>query len=189
MRPQTRNTGSDRWGNLLSAAQAGDKWAYGDLLRELLPVLRRIVTARMGRDEAEDVVQEILISLHTARHSYQQGRPFLPWLMAIARYGIADHLQRKSRNRRLEAAVMELADDAVPAGFDLRLEDREFLGKGLASLPISQRMALEMTKLRQLTLEEAAFESGMSITALKVAVHRGIHTLRRNWTAEEAGAA
>lgn len=188
MKPRIDDRMEKGWEGLMAAAQDGDRRAYGELLRALLPVLRRIVTARMGSAESEDVVQDILISLHTARHSYQRERPFLPWLMAIARYGIADHLQRRSRNKRLERAWSEVSEGQTPAFFDRQLEAREFVGKGLASLPASQRMALELMKLRQLSLEEASAESGMSVATLKVAVHRGLRALQRNWAGKEQAA-
>lgn len=189
MGPRLDDRKQKGWEGLMADAQDGDRQAYGELLQALLPVLRRIVAARMGRAESDDVVQDILISLHTARHSYQRERPFLPWLMAIARYGIADHLQRRSRNQRLEKVWSEIAETSSPARFDRQLEAREFVGKGLASLPASQRMALELMKLRQLSLEEASVESGMSVAALKVAVHRGLRSLQRNWAGKEQAAA
>lgn len=181
--------GVNGWEGLMAVAQDGNQSAYGELLRALLPVLRRIVTARMGTGEAEDVVQDILISLHTARHTYLREQPFLPWLMAISRRRIADHLQKRSRNHRLEQAFSEIAETSFPARFDAQLEAREFVGKGLASLPASQRMALELMKLNQLSLEEASAKSGISIAALKVAAHRGLRALQQNWATRESIAA
>lgn len=173
------------WEDMMTAAQDGDRRVYADLLKALLPVLRRIVIARMGSAESEDVVQDILISLHTSRHSYLRERPFLPWLMAIARHGIADHMQRRGRARRLEKAFGEISEEASPARFDRQLEARDFVNKGLASLPASQRMALELMKIRQLSLDEASRNSGMSIGTLKVAVHRGLRALQQNWATKE----
>jgi len=189
MKPRSDDRKQNGWDGLMAAAQDGDRQAYGELLRALLPVLRRIVAARMGSAESEDVVQDILISLHTARHSYHRERPFLPWLMAISRCRIADHLQRRSRNRRMEMVWSEIADTSSPALFDRQLEARELVGKGLASLPASQRMALELMKLRQLSLEEASVESGMSVASLKVAAHRGFRSLQQNWAGKEQAAA
>ena len=143
--------------------------------------MRRVVRARMGSADSEDVVQDILISLHASRHSFEPERPFLPWLMAIIRFGIADHLSKRTRTQRLETAYAEVIEPSIPPLFDHRLEAREFVRKGLARLPASQRMALELTKLRQLSLEEASVESGMSISALKVAAHRGLRALQTKW--------
>ncbi|MCZ8149589.1 MAG: sigma factor, partial [Roseomonas sp.] len=74
-----------RWSRMMAAAQAGDARAYGDLLRECLPLLRAICRARLRDEtEAEDAVQDTLLTIHRARSSYNASRPFRPWLIAIA---------------------------------------------------------------------------------------------------------
>src|SRR5690349_16753943 len=82
---------------LMRAAQAGDRESYARLLHELIPLLRRAVRrqrALLKPQDAEDLVQDILLSLHQARRSYDPARPFLPWLMAIVRNRVTDGTRR-----------------------------------------------------------------------------------------------
>src|ERR1700749_83710 len=91
------------WAEAMRAARRGDAAVYECLLGEIAEVLRRLIRGRLARlgwaaHETEDLVQEILIGLHTKRHTWDTDRPFLPWLYAIARYKIADgarHLRRE----------------------------------------------------------------------------------------------
>jgi RNA polymerase sigma-70 factor (ECF subfamily) len=176
---------SRRLGELMRRAQEGDRRAYGELLRLIAPRLRRLVRQRSRRIQpcdVEDLVQDILLSLHAVRATYDPARPFMPWLTAIARNRIADGARREHRR-----AVNELATDKLPETFPApganRLiesyGDGEALARAMAELPPGQRRAVELTKLGELSLKEAAAASGMSIGALKVAVHRGMGALRK----------
>ena len=83
----------------MQAAQAGDAEAYQRLLRELLPWVRGVVHRRLGADAAgDDVVQEVLLRIHTARHTYRPERPLLPWVGAIARNASIDLARRRARD-------------------------------------------------------------------------------------------
>lgn len=183
---QTMSAGEDRedrLGGLMQAAQAGDRDAYRLLLREIAPMLRRIVFGRfpfLGREEAEDLVQEILLSVHAVRATYDPARPFLPWLIAIARNRSADMARRYGRKRSQEVAVdtypETFADDAANTGEGYG--DAEALRQAVSALPEGQRVAIELLKLKEMSLKEAATVSGMSIGALKVATHRATRALR-----------
>src|SRR5215467_14761542 len=86
-----------RFALLMRATQEGDRDAYARLLHDLIPLLRRAVRrqrALLKPQDAEDLVQDILLSLHEARRSHDPGRPFLPWLMAIVRNRVADGARR-----------------------------------------------------------------------------------------------
>jgi RNA polymerase sigma factor (sigma-70 family) len=173
----------DRLGRLMQAAQAGDRDAYRLLLREIAPILRRIVFGRfpfLAREEAEDLVQEILLSVHAVRATYDPGRPFLPWLVAIARHRAADMARRYARKRGREVAVdtypETFAEEA--ANLDEGYGDAEALRQAVRGLPEGQRVAIELLKLKEMSLKEAATVSGMSIGALKVATHRATRALR-----------
>ncbi|MBI5012042.1 MAG: RNA polymerase subunit sigma [Methylocystis sp.] len=87
----TSNDRESRWRALMASAQDGDHAAYGELLSDLFPVLRRFVMRRWpNAHDTEDVVQEILVSIHTVRQTYDRRRPFTPWLMTIAARRVAD---------------------------------------------------------------------------------------------------
>jgi RNA polymerase sigma-70 factor (ECF subfamily) len=170
---------------LMRAAQDGDAVAYERLLRRLVPALRRVVARRrsfLQAADVEDIVQDILLSLHAVRASWDPSRPFVPWLMAIAANRIADAARRhvrRSTHETGEDATDETfwADETKDVGE--RLADAQTLAQALGALPAGQRRAIEMLKIRELSLQEAAAASGSSVSALKVAVHRAMATLRR----------
>lgn len=169
---------------LMQRAQDGDSRAYGKLLKLITPRLRQAVRRRrqLQPSDVEDVVQDILLSLHTVRATYDPARPFMPWLMAIARNRIADGVRRHVRRAANEVVSDELPETFAAGGANMLLEsygDSEALARAMADLAPGQRRAVELTKLSELSLKEAAAASGMSIGALKVAVHRGMGALRR----------
>ncbi len=172
-------------GELMRAAQNGDAVAYERLLRLLAPALRRMVRGRrhfLQPADIEDIVQDILLSLHSVRASYDPGRPFTPWLMAIVHNRMVDAARRYARRRENEALDGEwpetfLQDDAKDS--EERLIDADTLAHALGALPAGQRRALEMLKIHEMSLRDAAVASGSSVAALKVAVHRAMQSLRK----------
>lgn len=178
---EARQAREERWREWMTAAQAGEEVAYGKLLQELLGYLRRFVRARVfDPGVQEDVVQNVFLSLHRARHTYRPERPFGPWLYAIARNAITDHA--RSRGRRL-ARERSLEDEGVaePAAPFHEPEDEELspaLRDALAALPPKQREAVELVQVQGLSVVEAAQRAGVSTSALKVRAHRGYKALR-----------
>lgn len=175
---------SDPLGALMHLAQSGDKSAYERLLRQCADMIRRTVKRRhpfLAEADAEDLVQDILLSLHTVRATYDANRPFKPWLMAIVRNRTADMARRYSRRSNREVAVEkypETFDEAQANTTDEAYGDPEALRQALTKLPEGQRKAIELLKLREMSLKEASKVSGMSISALKVATHRATRALR-----------
>lgn len=179
-----------RWSHLMAAAQAGDRRAYEELLRECLPLLRAICRARL-RDatEAEDAVQDTLLTIHRARDSYNATRPFRPWLVAIAERRALDRLRSRGRRAGREVPVDAAGEIASPersaeAGLDAQRAAADLRG-AVQDLPTAQRTALGLTKIEDLSLAEASRRSGMSVGALKVATHRAMGALRRRFGAGE----
>jgi RNA polymerase sigma-70 factor, ECF subfamily len=172
-----------RFGGLMKAAQAGDRAAYTELLRLAIPLVARM--AASSRDlglEVDDVVQDVLLSLHSVRHTYDPRRPFTPWLASIVRNRVVDAYRKRSRIARNETAVPEIPE-TFP-GHDANLQrgapgDPELLRRAIEELPAGQKRAVELLKLREMSLKEASAASGVSTAALKVAVHRGLKALRR----------
>jgi RNA polymerase sigma-70 factor (ECF subfamily) len=175
-----------RWSGMMAAAQAGDARAYAELLRECLPLLRAICRARL-RDvsDAEDAVQDTLLTIHRARGSYNAARPFRPWLIAIAERRAVDRLRARGRRAGREVpmdAAGEIASREPGAEAELGArQDADTLRGGIQNLPAAQRTALGLTKIEDLSLAEASQRSGMTVGALKVATHRAIHALRRRF--------
>jgi RNA polymerase sigma factor (sigma-70 family) len=173
-----------RLASLMQSAQDGDRVAYAGLLRELVLLLQRLVRGRLGflqSTDREDLVQDILLSLHAARATYDPRRPFMPWLMSIAYHRMGDRARRHARVWANEVLVDEFAESIFDEGSDLPdsgYGDPELVRQAVKGLPAGQRAAIELLKLRELSLKEAADLSGMSVGALKVAAHRAIKSLR-----------
>lgn len=170
------------WSQLMANAQGGDQSAYATLLKEILPVLRAIAR-RQHRDleRAEDVVQDVLLTIHRVRHTYDPNRSFRAWVFTIARRRSIDALRKVSRAARYEESAQQevIESSPSPTPEENPFEDLEpGLARAVAELPPGQRQAIELVKLRELTLAEAAAHSGISVGALKVAVHRAMKTLR-----------
>jgi RNA polymerase sigma factor (sigma-70 family) len=133
-----------RLSSLMRKAQDGDQGAYAALLREVLPILKRVVQARLGFlpvMDREDLVQDILMSLHAARATYDPARPFKPWLMTIAHNRMVDQARRNSRRTANEIAVdeypVDVADADSGAAAD-RYGDPEELREAIKTLPKGQ---------------------------------------------------
>jgi len=166
----------------MAAAQRGDARAYDDLLKSVVPFIRALLRRRIKSPPLlEDVTQDVLLSVHRVRHTYNPARPFTPWLAAIvARRGV-DALRRGGRISRLETqdedAAATFADSEANNVLGSHDAERE-LEELLAQLPDAQRQALQLLKVRELSLAEASKVTGLSIGALKVSVHRAIKSLR-----------
>ena len=170
------------WSILMAHAQAGDQRAYLRLLAEIAPYIRSLVV-RSQRDRAdiEDAVQEVLLTVHAVRHTYDPTRPFAPWLVAIANRRITDRLRRQGRTSARETPLTDEHETfaASAANRDERTEADGMLREAIERLPQAQRDAIRLLKLQEMSLKEAASATGMSVTALKVATHRAMKSLRR----------
>ena len=175
----------DRFAALMRLAQQGDSEAYAELMRALTPRLRGIVRRHrsfLSREDVEDLVQDTLLSLHTVRATYDPDRPFMPWILAITRNRLVDSARRYARRSAYDVTVEDLAVTFSDLRANIPSEeahDPETLRQAIDELPPGQRSAIELLKLRELSLKEAAAETGTSIGALKVATHRAMATLRK----------
>jgi RNA polymerase sigma factor (sigma-70 family) len=189
-RDGTERAGERDWSRLMAAAQDGDRAAYRALLEAVTPYVRALAS-RCFRDtgDIEDAVQDVLLTIHAVRHAYDPARPFGPWLVAIANRRIIDRLRRQTRARSREieftAAHETFAGDATNIELDDATADATALHAAIAALPSEQQQAVRLLKLQEMSLHEAAQTSGKSISALKVAVHRAIKSLRKRLRAGE----
>jgi RNA polymerase sigma factor (sigma-70 family) len=178
--PEPTIRGTD-WAILMAHAQDGDKSAYQRLLREITPYLRSLA-ARRHRDpsDIEDVVQDILLTVHSIRHTFDPTRPFGPWLVTIANRRFIDRLRRQGRRQGRETPLMpEHETFSEPQANLEQRPDRHELEKAINELPTMQRKAVQLLKLKEMSLKEASTASGMSIASLKVNVHRAVKSLRK----------
>ena len=133
-------------------------------------------------------MQEVLLTVHRVRHTYDPARPFIHWLAAIARRRSIDALRRRGRTEAAEVSDEHAYETFADPRANREIEVRErvaALGSAMASLPPGQREALELLKLRELSLAEASRASGKSVASLKVSVHRAIRALRAQLTGGE----
>ena len=170
------------WSIYMARAQAGDRDAYRRLLEDVAPYLRSIAARHFRNSgDIEDAVQEVLLTVHAVRHTYDPARPFGPWLVAIANRRVVDGLRRQGRSRAREVALdAEHETFAAPeANYHEAASEARALREAVESLPPGQRDAIRMLKLREMSLKEAAAVSGMTVAALKVATHRAVKSLRK----------
>jgi RNA polymerase sigma-70 factor (ECF subfamily) len=185
---QHDRTGDQEWSRLMAAAQDGDRLAYDRLLREILPFIR-IVAARQHRapDRLEDVVQDVLLTIHRVRHTYDPTRPFSHWLAAIVRRRSIDLLRRRRRIEAVEILNAPAFETFADPGANREKEAGDAaatLGRAMSRLPHGQREAIELVKVRELSLAEASRLTGRSVGALKVNVHRALKLLRTRLNGE-----
>ena len=165
---------------LFVAALDGDEPAYRAFLSEAAAHLRAFFRGRLKTlpDYVEDLVQETLLALHNQRHTYDPDQPVTAWVHAIARYKMIDLLRRRAAR---EAHDVPLEDEAeIFASSDTQAADarRDVLAL-LEQLPELQRLAILYTKLEEMSVLEAADRMGVSVSNVKVSVHRGMKTLAR----------
>ena len=158
---------------MMVAAQKGDKAAANVLLSEAGLWLERYFRRRLPPHQVDDLVQEVLIAVHTKRGTWDPARPFLPWLAAIARYRWVDHLRRVYRTTSDELHD----DDAAQDSDEEVVLARVSLDRLFARLPARQAEVIELVKIGGLSIEEAAQRSGQSESLVKVNIHRGLKKL------------
>jgi len=172
------NASEHRLGDLLNRGLAGDAPAYHSFLQELSMHLRAFLRKRLVRlpDEVEDLVQESLLAIHNQRHTYDAGQPLTAWIHAIAKYKLVDLLRRRAKQDLLTDPLDDEFGFASAADTEAA-DARRDLGKLLGQLPDRQRLPIVHTKLEGLSVAETARRTGMSESAVKVGVHRGLKAL------------
>lgn len=176
------NASESRLRDALCRGLSGDDTAYQQFLTELSGFLRSFLRRRLTRfpDEVEDLVQETLLALHNQRHTYDPSQPVTAWVYAIARYKMVDMLRRHAKRGALHDTLDDVAEDEAALftapeheGGDAR---RDLAGL-LAQLPDGQRLSIQYLKLDGYSVTETAQRTGLSESAVKVAVHRGLKKL------------
>ncbi|WP_248310900.1 sigma-70 family RNA polymerase sigma factor [Bosea vaviloviae] len=165
------------------AALGGDAAAYRLFLDTISTRLRgylRQMLARVGRyemSETEDVLQETLLALHLSRHTYDPASPVTAWARAIARYKLVDHLRRTGRH----ASNLPIDDEAyqLAAPDDAASDAKLDLARAMQALPERTRTLIDRVKLQGTSVAEAASATGMTETAAKVAIHRGLQAMAK----------
>jgi len=169
----------DEWTDLMRSANAGDGVAYHRLLKSVTPVLRagaRRGLARAGQppDQAEDIVQDILLAVHLKRQTWDADAPFAPWLFAIARNKLIDALRR--RGRRVFVNIDDFAE-VLPGEPPAETLAPGEVADHLAGLPQRQREVLQSIAVDSDSIKATAAKLSMTEGAVRVALHRGLASL------------
>ncbi|MER9586182.1 sigma-70 family RNA polymerase sigma factor [Mesorhizobium sp. M0276] len=169
------------WTILMARAQDGDGDAYLRLLEGMTPYLRSLARRRChDQNDIEDIVQDVLLTVHSIRHTYDPTRPFGPWLVAIANRRIVDRLRRQGRVKARETPLAPQHETFPEAATNIEeMVDLHCLKDAIENLPPKQNQAIRLLKLKEMSLKEAAVASGMSIVSLKIATHRALKSLRK----------
>ena len=164
--------------SLLIRGLAGDAPAYHLFLGDLSAHLRSFLRSRLVQrpEEVEDLVQELLLAVHNQRHTYDCDQPLTAWVHAIARYKFIDYLRRRSRTESLHEPLDQEAE--LPVATDAGVQEARYdLAKLLQILPDRQRLPILYVKIEGATVADAARRTGMSESAIKVGIHRGLKAL------------
>lgn len=164
---------------LLQAAIAGDEKAYAAFLTRTAMVVRGFARRKIihGGVDPEDVVQETLLAIHTKRHTWRDDAPVLPWIYAIARFKLIDAFRK--RGRRVEIDIDEFAETLAQAEPET-VSDRE-IGRVLETLAPGQRSVVSAISIEGHSIGEAAQKFGMTETAVRVALHRGLRAIAKRF--------
>ena len=182
-----QSNGAD-WAALMALVQSGDQGAYRRLLTEITPYVRQIARKRLRNPtDVEDAVQDVLLTIHMVRQTFDPARPFGPWLATIADRRVLD-LGRKLRRRMGREDELKAEHEtfnAEPSNvYPEGLMNRD-IARSLEGLPESQKRAVEMVNVKGLSLSEAAEASGQTVGAVKVAVHRALKALRARFEVDK----
>ena len=163
---------------LLLAGLDGDASAYRVFLQRLSTLLRGYFRRRLQRlpDEVEDLVQDTLMAVHTQRHTYRPSEPLTAWVHALARYKLVDLWRRRARHEALNDPLDDASELFASSDAEAALAKRD-LGQLLQTLPDRQRLPIVHVKLEGLSVVETARITGLSESAVKVGVHRGLKAL------------
>ncbi len=171
---------------LMRLAQQGDKKAYAALFRAITPLLKAFISRRLAAADVDDVVQEILMSIHRASHTYDTARPFKVWMFTIARYRLNDHLRKLYKKGAFpEIGLDDLTHEISAADVTEQRDRYEYLNRALSSLPDKQKKIVTLMKIEGYSAEETAKTMNMSISAVKVAAHRAYKSLALKVEQEE----
>ena len=167
---------------LMRAAIAGDERAYADFLHRTAVLVRGFARRKIvqGGVDPEDVVQETLLAIHVKRHTWRDDAPVLPWVYAIARFKLIDAFRR--RGRRVEIEIDEIAETFAEPETET-VSERD-INRVLDSLPPAQRSVVSAVSVEGRSIGETATKFGITETAVRVSLHRGLAAIARRFGRE-----
>lgn len=164
----------------MKQALSGDQQAYAALLKDISRLLRPFLAMRLSfTSEVDDLLQEILISIHKARHTYDGERPFKPWVYAIAKFRLQDYLRAHYSDQLQQALDIADFENELPANVTESAISYESISGAVGELPQKQATIVQLMHQEGYTAREVAAKTGMSESAVKVAAHRAYKILRK----------
>lgn len=164
----------------MQQALEGNEQSYHQFLTEISKYLRIVISKKINQAEVEDVLQEILISIHKARHTYDGKRPVLPWVYSIAKFRVMDYLRQHYANmqhQKVDIVDFEnILEDVTEAP-----EDNEYINIALEALSPKQKQILTFMHVEGYTAKEIGRQISMNESAVKVAAHRAYKFIRENF--------
>jgi RNA polymerase sigma-70 factor, ECF subfamily len=162
---------------LMLSALEGSQSDYAQFLTQITLILRPVVAKKITSADVEDVMQEILISIHKARHTYDGERPILPWILSIARFRITDYLRKHyAQMKHKTTDISELENILEDVTKDS--SNSESIDDLLQDVTKQNKKILTMLHVEGYTAKEVAAKIGMKESAVKVAAHRAIKKIR-----------
>jgi RNA polymerase sigma-70 factor (ECF subfamily) len=169
----------DNFEHLMRLSLAGDQRAYAVLLRETARLLKPFLSKRLRfTNEVDDLLQEILLSIHKARHTYDGQRPYKPWVYAIAKFRLLDHLRAHYADQLYDAEDYDELEEILPDDVTESALSYESISAEVEKLPEKQATILRLMHHDGYTAKEVAARMGMNESAVKVAAHRAYKILR-----------
>jgi RNA polymerase sigma-70 factor (ECF subfamily) len=171
---------TDNLAALMRQSLNGDKHAYAEILQETSRFLRPFLAKRLSfTNEVDDLLQEILISIHKARHTYDGKRPYKPWVYAIAKFRLQDHLRTHYADQLHHADDISELEDYLHENVTESAITYESISGEVEKLPHKQATILQLMHQEGYTAKEVAKKLGMNESAVKVAAHRAYRVLRQ----------
>jgi RNA polymerase sigma factor (sigma-70 family) len=165
--------------DLIAASQAGDRQAFGELVRQHQRLVCALAFSGLGDvTQSEDVAQEVFLAAWTNLHRFQPGSNFRAWLCGIARNLTQNLVRRRRRDAVHEAEPLENSDAIAsplpgPVGEAISREERDLLWRCLARIPETYREPMVLFYRDGRSVETVAATLGLSEDAVKQRLSRG----------------
>jgi len=161
-------------------ANNGDKKSYETFLNNIEKMAYKYVQSHISNVHVhDDIVQEILISIHQSRHTYNPSKNLNPWIYAIFHYRTSDHLRKAYKNK--EDSIPEEEFEKIKEHYNVTktIESTELIDKAFKHLNEKQRKVVIMSKIEGYTTAEIAHKMNLNINTVKVTIHRSLEKMRK----------
>jgi RNA polymerase sigma-70 factor (ECF subfamily) len=167
--------------SLMAAALKGDQHAYSEVLQAITRLIKPTIFRKISDAAlADDLIQEVLIAVHKARHTYDPSRPLLPWVMAITRFKVTDALRQHYSQQQHRTVGLEMVAEIAAADVTETYGFSETIRKKLTLLNEKQQKILHLMYVEGYTAKETAEKLNMGESAVKVAAHRAYKVLKQH---------